>query len=136
MKSLATLIDLKQRELDEKRRILVQLEEEMDRLLAEEAELKKALDREGRIAAEQPDMARYFGAFAEGNEKQQDEARNKQATIHSLIEAQRDAIGEAFAELKQMEIAKEKMDEEEEADANRKETMQLDEIGLRNFMQD
>lgn len=136
MKSLSTLIDLKQRELDEKRRVLVQLEEELDRLKGEEEELKRSLQREGDIASKQPDMARYFGAFAQGNEKQQDESREKQATMSALIEAQRESITGAFADLKQMEVAKAKMDEEEEADAKRKETLELDEIGIRNYLQD
>ena len=133
MKSLQTLIDLKQQELDEQRRILVQLEEEMERLKAQEAELKKELAREGDIASKQPDMARYFGAFAQGNEQQQEQTREKQATINTLVEKQRDVITEAFAELKKMEIVKEKRETEEQANADRKETEELDEIGLRKF---
>ena len=131
MKSLSTLIELKQSQLDEKRRILVQLQQEEDRIQAEEAELKKQLSREANIASSQPDMARYFGAFANSNEKQQEETREKQATIGKLVESQRDAIAEAFAELKQLEIAKESREEEEKAKISRRENAELDEIGLR-----
>lgn len=136
MKSLGTLIKLKQRDLDEKRRALVLLEEELERLLAEEQKLKDELAREAQLASTQPEIARYFGEFSKGNEKKQNHVREKQATMRALIEAQREAITAAFADLKQMEIAKQKMDDEEAAAANRKETAQLDEIGLRNFVQD
>lgn len=133
MKSLSTLIELKQRALDEKRRILVQLEEEQERLEQEEKELKEAWKREATLASSQPEMSSYFGPFSQGNEKQQEICRDKQHTMRQLIETQRDQITEAFAELKQLEIAKENRDEEEAADANRKENAELDEIGLRSF---
>ena len=133
MKSISTLIELKQRALDEKRRILVQLEEALEKLEKEEVDLKEAWAREADLAANQPQMASYFGPFSEGNEKQQNLCREKQGTIKQLIEVQRDQITEAFAELKQLEIAKEKREEEDEADAKRKENIELDEIGLRGF---
>lgn len=133
MKSLSTLIDLKQRDLDEKRRVLVQLETELERLQQQEEELKRALAREGDIASKQPDMARYFGAFAQGNDQQQEQVRDKQSTMQVLIDKQRDTITDAFAELKQLEIAKENRDQEEEDATNRKESAEFDEIGLRKF---
>lgn len=136
MKSLTTLIDLKQRELDEKRRILVQLEEEMDKLNTNAKKLKDELARESKLASEQPEMARYFGEFAKGNKQQQDNLREKKVTLNSIIESQREAINEAFSDLKQMEIAKENMDAEKAADENRKENAELDEIGLRNYNQE
>ncbi len=136
MKSLTTLIDLKQRELDEKRRVLVQLEEEMDRLNTDEKALKDELKHEANLAAAQPEMARYFGEFAKGNEKKQEAVAKDKKGLNKLIGLQRDAITAAFAELKQMEIAKEKHDEEEDANATRKENAELDEIGLRGFAGD
>lgn len=135
MKSLGTLIDLKQRELDEKRRVLVQLEEQLDLLNKNAQDLKDELAREAALAASQPDMARYFGEFAKGNEQKQENLREKKVTLVQIIEVQRDQITEAFSELKQMEIAKENRDDEEAATANRKETAELDEIGLRGFVQ-
>ena len=136
MKSLSTLIDLKQRDLDEKRRMLVQLEEEMDKLEVNAKVLRDELQREANIAAEQPEMARYFGEFAKGNEMKQETLRENKKTLSKLIEAQRDAITGAFAELEQLEIAKEMKDEEEAATLKRKEDAELDEIGLRGFTAD
>ncbi len=136
MKSLTTLIDLKQRDLDEKRRILVKLQTEMERLAAEEQKLKDLYIHEAKLASDEPEMGRYFGAFADGNQKQQEASRQKQATMNKLVDTQRDAITAAFAELKQLEIAKENKEAEAAAKIKRKEDAALDEIGLRGFISD
>lgn len=134
MKSLKTLITLRQRELDEKRRQLVQLEAELERLQAEEARLRHELQEEMRLAAEHPEMAQYFGGYAKGNETQQEQARQKQQLIQQGIEKQRDIITDAFRELKQLEIAKQNADEKAEANAKRKEAIAMDEIGLQRHL--
>ncbi len=133
MKSLGTLIELKQRALDEKRRTLVQLEEQLDLLDGNVKKLKDELKHEAALASSQPDIARFFGEYAKGNDDKQANLREKRGMLLSLIEAQRDNIIEAFADLKQLEIAKEKRKEEEDANIKRKEDAELDEIGLRGF---
>jgi hypothetical protein len=136
MKSLTTLIDMKQRALDEKRRVLVQLEEERDRIHLDQEKLMQELARESSLASKQPELARYFGEFSQANEKQQAECEEKQETIQKLIDAQRDQITAAFADLKQLEIAKEQREQEAKAKADRTETAQLDEIALQQYLRE
>lgn len=136
MKSLSTLIDLKQRDLDEKRRVLVQLEEQQDKLEQNAKQLKEELAHESALASGNPDIARFFGEFAKSNKQKQEVLAEKKVTLLKLIEVQRENIREAFTELKQLEIAKENRDDEEAANATRKENAELDEIGLRGFLGD
>ena len=72
MKGLKTLIKLRQRELDKLRQNLGKLEEELRSLITEEKRLGAELEAEIKLAAENPEMAQFFGQFAQGIEHKQD----------------------------------------------------------------
>lgn len=131
MKSLKTLIQLQQRQLDDQRKILNQLEQEGERLALLIKQLKDELAAEAKLASEQPEMARYYGGFAQGNEVQQKNIRQQQAKLSKLTEHQREVIRAAFAELKKLEIAQENALKIAKAKVDKAENAELDEIGLR-----
>ena len=130
MKGLPTLIKLRQRELDTLRRNVAKLEEELEKLVKEEKRLQAELRHEKQLASEQPEMAQFFGDFAQGNEQKQDQLRELQKAVNKEIESMREKVAEAFGELKRLEITQEKLLAELEEEQKHREQQELDEIGL------
>lgn len=130
-KSFKTLIRLNNWQVDERRRALAErlrfLEALEDNVKALEAEIVN----ERRIAAASPGEAGlYFGAYIDG-------ARNRRAKLDELIAATeaeadkaREAVREAFSELKKFEMAEESREQREVAERDRLDRIDLDEIGL------
>ena len=128
MKGIKTLIKLRQRELDEQRRIMVSLENQKEQLKNASAKLQQELEQEIALAGQQPDMAHFFGDFAKRIQNRQQEITNEIATLDQAIAKVADQIAEAFAELKKIEIALENAKKREAESQARKETIALDEI--------
>ncbi|WP_308909274.1 flagellar export protein FliJ [Pseudokordiimonas caeni] len=133
MSRLDHIIRLRKWELDEKRRVLSDLQRESD-------ELQNALDRLGaEVAAESRRPAGEFeavtfAAYLEG-------ARQRRQLLHDRIERkeeeitrQQDAVSEAFKELKTFEVARDRETEREMRLEARIEQQGLDEQGLRAFV--
>jgi len=131
-KSLKNLIRLHEWQLDERRRELAveqkeldQLENALNRLLAEVAK-----EQEIARTAEDITIGASFGPFAQN-------AKEKRQTIEATIEIKekqveeaRDNLAEAFKELKTFEISQANRDKEEALEQGRKDQNDLDEIGL------
>lgn len=134
MKSLNTLIKIKQRELDALRRQLVEQEQALDILIKESKRLAEELERERDMAAQMPEMSIFYGKFAEGIEEKQEEIRKKSREINRVIRQIQEQITAAFTELKRFEITKENRLAAEEEEKNKQEQARLDEIGIQQFI--
>jgi flagellar export protein FliJ len=130
MKSRETLIRLKKFQVDEKRRKVAQIEgmiAEFDRMAAD-------LDRE--ILAEQEragihDPAHFaYPTYAKAALARRDNLKRSADELKGQLEDARGALGEAFDELKKVELLDERDQMRERASEEMREQAELDRIGL------
>jgi flagellar FliJ protein len=130
MKSRETLIRLKKFQVDEKRRKVMQIEgmiAEFDRMAAD-------LDRE--ILAEQEragihDPAHFaYPTYAKAALTRRDNLKRSADELKGQLEEARGALGEAFEELKKVELLDERDQMRERASDDMREQAELDRIGL------
>ena len=130
MKSRETLIRLKRFQVDEKRRKVVQIESmiaEFDRMAAD-------LDRE--IAAEQDragihDPAHFaYPTYAKAAIGRRDNLKRSADELKVQLDDAKAALGEAFEELKKVELLDERDQARERAEENAREQADMDSIGL------
>jgi flagellar FliJ protein len=130
MKSRETLIRLKKFQVDEKRRKVAQIEgmiAEFDRMAAD-------LDRE--ILAEQEragihDPAHFaYPTYAKAALTRRDNLKRSADELKGQLEDARGALGEAFDELKKVELLDERDQMRERATEEMREQAELDRIGL------
>lgn len=133
MKTLDTLIRLHKRTLDELRRNMVALENQKAQLRQAIHTLHKELEKEIALAGEQPEMANFFGEFAKRIKNRQEVINQEIVALDAKISNLNDEIFTAFTELKKYEIARENAKLRAKAEANRKETLMLDEIAAQQF---
>ncbi len=130
MKSRETLIRLRKFQVDEKRRRTVQIETmiaEFDRMCVElDREVKTEQDRAG---IQDPSHFAYPTYAKAANQRKQNLLRSIEDLRVQLDDAKA-ALGEAFEELKKVELLDERDQARDRADANAREQMDLDSIGI------
>jgi flagellar FliJ protein len=130
MKSRETLIRLKKFQVDEKRRKVAQIES----MIAEFDRMATDLDRE--ILAEQEragihDPAHFaYPTYAKAALTRRDNLKRSAVDLKIQLEDARGALGEAFEELKKVELLDERDQMREKADDDAREQAELDRIGL------
>lgn len=130
MKSRETLIRLKKFQVDEKRRRLAQIES----MIAEFDRMSADLDRE--IAAEQDkagihDPAHYaYPTYAKAAIARRENLRRSTAELRTQLEQAREALADAFEDLKKVELLDERDQMRERAVEGAREQAELDRIGL------
>jgi len=129
MKSRETLIRLKKFQVDEKRRKVAQIEAmiaEFDRIAAE-------LDREIKTEQERAgihDPAHFaYPTYAKAAIQRRDNLARSVNDLKVQLEDARAALGEAFEELKKVEILEERDHQRERAEDAANEQAELDHIG-------
>ena len=133
MAKLHSLIKFKRHELDEKREVLAQLNDQLEALKRKKQQLLDDLAREKNLAAVDIDVARSFGPYlnktlarcADMDIEIQEKYLEVQAATH--------VVQEAFLEVKKLEITQEKRDDEENTRIKKIEASTLDEIGMESF---
>ena len=134
MKSLSTLIKLKQRDLDKTRQRLSRLETQRDQLIAQIGRLTEDLERELELSNELADMRGFFGDYADSIQTKQKQLAQKVLKTEVQIQEVITEIQIQFSEVKKFEIALEQWEAEERKKRKHQEQMQMDEIGIRNVM--
>src|SRR5262250_3983039 len=130
MKSRETLIRLKKFQVDEKRRKVAQIEAmiaEFDRIAAElEREIKLEQDRAGIH-----DPAHFaYPTYAKAAATRRENLKHSTDELRVQLEDAKSALGEAFEELKKVEMLDERDQARERAEENAREQADLDSIGL------
>jgi flagellar export protein FliJ len=133
MKSRETLIRLKKFQVDEKRRKVVQIEAmiaEFDRIAAElDREIKVEQDRAGIH-----DPAHFaYPTYAKAAIARRDNLKRSTGELRTQLEEAKAALGEAFEDLKKVEMLDERDQQRERAEQNAREQAELDRIGAMRF---
>jgi flagellar export protein FliJ len=129
MKSRETLIRLKRFQVDEKRRKVAQIET----MIAEFERMNTELERE--ISAEQAkagisDPGHFaYPTYAKAAISRRDNLARSIGDLKTQLETARADLGEAFEELKKVEILEERDQQRERAEQNAREQAELDRIG-------
>ena len=133
MKSRETLIRLKKFQVDEKRRKVAQIEA----MIAEFERISTELDRE--IALEQDragihDPAHFaYPTYAKAAITRRENLKRSSDELKAQLDDAQAALGEAFEELKKVEMLDERDQAREKAEANAREQAELDRIGAMRF---
>jgi len=130
MKSRETLIRLKKFQVDEKRRRVAQIEgmiAEFDRIAGDlEREIKTEQDRAG---IHDPGHFAY-PTYAKAAMQRRENLKRSAAELRTQLDDARAALGEAFEELKKVELLDERDQARERADEEAREQAELDAIGM------
>jgi len=128
MKSRETLIRLKKFQVDEKRRKVAQIEAmiaEFDRIATElDREIKVEQDRAG---IHDPGHFAY-PTYAKAAITRRENLRRSTAELKAQLDDAQAALGEAFEELKKVEMLDERDQAREKAEASAREQAELDRI--------
>lgn len=130
-KTLANLIRLHKYRVDEKRRVLGQLYNELHELEQKLQDLENQLLEEQRIAKSAPEQALFaYGRFHQRAMSIREEIQQAIADKEREVEAARDDVNEAFRELKVYEEAEKNRIRKEKEERTRKENSEMDEIAM------
>ena len=130
MKSRDTLIRLKRFQVDEKRRRVAQIE----MMIADFGRMAADLDRE--IAAEEQkagisDPGHFaYPTYARAASQRRDNLRRSAQELHGQLEDAKAELGEAFEELKKVEILEDRERSVERAAETARDQAAMNEIGL------
>lgn len=130
MKGLPTLIKLNQRELDLRRRRLSFLENRRDTLLASLAALDARLIVEQQTAMGSEEVIHAYGAYALRHLAEKETLNKQIAKAEEEVAKARDAVAEAYGEVKRYELAQAGRERREQAALDRAERIELDALGL------
>jgi flagellar export protein FliJ len=130
MKSRETLIRLKKFQVDEKRRKAAQIEgmiAEFDRMCADlEREIRTEQDRAGIH-----DPAHFaYPTYAKAANSRRENLKRSADDLKRQLEDAKAALGEAFEELKKVELLDERDQKRERAAENAAEQAELDSLGI------
>lgn len=129
-KGLKTLIRLSKFNVDEKRRVLTALQTREDQVIDEIRQAEEQLVREQRMASENQAVAFAFAAFYQAWAHHRHALEQALMAVRQQIEVARDELAEAFREQKTYEVTQANREKREREEADRKEQIFLDEIGL------
>ena len=131
---LQPLIRVKRHALEEKQKFLAQLYEQFEALEAAKAKLLEDRDKELERAKDMPpDMLSYLGPYVEGVKDKVAHIDEDIASLNKRIEIAREDMRAAFADVKKLEITQEAREAEEQAEIDKKESDELDEIAIEGF---
>lgn len=130
MKALTTLIRLHTHQLDDKRRALAEAERRLGNAKAQRAALDEELVAEKSHAAEGGEGAYTYGAYLQAAKRRREAMDAGIAVLEKAAGEAREAVAEAFAELKKYEITKASRERRAQEEASRTEQNLLDEMGL------
>jgi flagellar FliJ protein len=130
MKSRDTLIRLKRFQVDERRRKVAQIEG----MIAEFERMAGDLDREIRSEQERAgihDPAHFaYPTYAKAAMQRKENLKRSADELKVQLDDAKAALGEAFEELKKVELLDERDQARERADENAREQNELDTIGM------
>lgn len=129
-KPIKTLIRLRKFELDEKRRVLAELEAKRMNMVNQIKAHDEMIASEAILASKDPHMAMHYGQFVKGTRRKQAEIQNRIDAMMPELETARDAVAEAFQEVKRYELMLQGVIEREQKEELDKENAMLDEMGL------
>lgn len=133
MKSRETLIRLKKFQVDEKRRKVAQIET----MIAEFERITVELDREIKVEQDRAgihDPGHFaYPTYAKAAITRRDNLKRSSDELKGQLDDAKAALGEAFEELKKVEMLDERDQQREKAEQNAREQAELDRIATMRF---
>lgn len=129
-KGIEALIRIHQFELDEKRRGLKELETVRANIETAIRMLEQEMAKEKTVASGSVEANMAYGTYARAALARRARLEQNIRDIEPRIEAAREVVRQAFEDLKKYEITKAGRDRAALAEANRKEQILMDELGL------
>lgn len=130
-KSLETLMELRQRDLDNLRRRMAMLEEQRQQFIKKIIELQESLEKERGAASNNIDMLTFLSIYTKNNQAQQKQYDQAVKRVDTQMDELRDMILNAFSEQKKFEQALKILKKRADEKLNRQERQLMDELGLR-----
>ncbi len=133
MKSLLTLIRLKQQHLDEKRLALTRLEEEMATVKSMIDNIDIEMACESEAARGDADKAFGYGSYLAGARARRAGLEERTEQVRELMVAASDEVAEAFREMKRFELAQTLAEQRAAEEVARQEQATLDDVALTGY---
>ena len=134
MKSVVTLLRVKQREMDVLKRQQMVLENQRAEVEARIKRLADQLMEEMKTAEAMPEMAHFFGDFSATIKQRQAQMRTQVIKIDTELERVAVQILERFSEMKKYEIALENWKKRKAEAEARRSQQYMDEIAIRGYI--
>lgn len=133
MKSLTTLIRVKQREMDALRRQQEMLLKQRDDLYNILERLADQLAHELKTASSMPEMAHFFGDYAATIKKRQEMMHVHLAKVERELDKLAAQLREKFSEMKKFELALAAYEKRLAEAARKREAKEMDEIAVQGY---
>jgi flagellar FliJ protein len=134
MADLNPLIRVRKHVVDQKQKFLSELYRQAEELERQKQTLLDQMEHERRKLEEMGvEMLAYFGPYSQAVKERIEEIDESRTKLETRIELAREDMREAFSDLKKVEITQERREEEEQREQDRKETIELDDIGIDGF---
>lgn len=134
MRGLDGLIRLGKWRLDDKRRVVVDLEVLRAELERQIAALDDELERERRFAATSLEAGYAFAGYRRVNRERADRLMASREEVLDKIATAQEEVNEAFRELKKYELVRENRLAQLAREQAAREQAELDEAGLQGFL--
>lgn len=133
MKSMQTLLRVKQREIDALKQAQGTLEEHREIMHQALDKLANALVQELKSAEAMPEMAQFFGSFSGHIKKRQEQIHVQLRKLEVELDKLAEQIRDRFSEMKKYELALAAYNKRETDKRRRREQQAMDEMGLRGY---
>jgi len=134
MRGVGGLIRLSKWKLDEKRRVVVDLEVLRAGFERQIAMLDEQLEHERKVAAQSMEANYSFTGFRHANREKRERLVASREEVTGRIALAQDEVNEAFRELKKYELVLENFNAQKARELARQEQAELDEAGLQGFI--
>lgn len=134
MKSMLTLMKMRQSDLDLVKRQVVQLETKREEIYATINVLADRLASEIKAATDMPDMAHFFGDYSTHIKKRQDQLHTLARRTEVEIDKLRLAINALYSEIKTYEQAYKNWKAREAKKLSAREQAEMDDIALQGYV--
>ncbi len=134
MKSIKTLIRVKQREMDALKRQQVILEQQREEIHSIIMGLSNQLVDELNAAQAMPEMGHFFGDYSAAIKKRQDFMHTHLRKVEVELDKLALQLRERFGEMKKFELALANWQKRKDEAVARKLSQEMDEIGIRGYV--
>ncbi|MGO8915130.1 MAG: hypothetical protein ACLQJR_04415 [Stellaceae bacterium] len=133
MSALESLIRLHRWQLDERRRDLATLEDLAAKLSGERLKLEAEDERERAVVAASPEAAFTYASYARGLIERRHKLEQSQEEVAEQIARAREALAEAFQEVKRYEVAAANRAKQQEQRELKRQRQTMDDLGIEGF---
>ena len=136
MADLESLIRLRRHTVEEKQKVLSDIYQKVEALENQKSELLNRLNTERKALDENLTLetSAYYGRFEAVIRRNVELINNDLSTLETRLEIAQEDVRRAFEEMKRVEIVHERRKSEERQLIDKKESQELDAIGIDGFM--